>query len=89
MGRQYPGTTGQVGNAVVAVYRQVNATQIVIGATRRSRLKGLFTRGTGEAIIEGSSDEIDVYVVTHSEAAHGRLLHHHHRHGSKSPGDEV
>lgn len=61
--------------AVLAFAREVNATQIVIGATRRSRLKHLFSRGTGEAIIEGSGDEIDVYVVTHSEAAHGRLLH--------------
>ncbi|MEV0530991.1 universal stress protein [Kitasatospora sp. NPDC050463] len=61
---------------VLAFAREINATQIVIGATRRSRLKGLFTRGTGEAIIEGSGDEIDVYVVTHTEAAHGRLLHH-------------
>lgn len=29
----------------------------------------------GETIIEGSGDDIDVYVVTHSEAAHGRFLH--------------
>ncbi|MFD8705122.1 universal stress protein [Kitasatospora sp. NPDC059648] len=57
--------------AVLAFARQVNATQIVIGATRRTRLKRLFTRGTGEAIIEGSGDDIDVYVVTHSQAAHG------------------
>lgn len=60
--------------AVLAFARQVNATQIVIGATRRSRLKNLFGRGTGETIIEGSGDDIDVYVVTHSEAAHGRFL---------------
>ncbi|MCG6493922.1 hypothetical protein [Kitasatospora sp. A2-31] len=40
-----------------------------------SRLKGLFSRGTGESINEGSGDDIDVYVVTHSEAAHGHLLH--------------
>ncbi|MFI8455337.1 universal stress protein [Kitasatospora sp. NPDC085464] len=61
--------------AVLAFARQVNATQIVIGATRRSRLKNLLGRGTGEAIIEGSGDDIDVYVVTHAEAAHGHLLH--------------
>ncbi|MGW2377393.1 universal stress protein [Kitasatospora sp. NPDC001683] len=63
--------------AVLDFAREVNATQIVIGATRRSRLKNLFSRGTGEAIIEGSGDDIDVYVVTHAEAAHGRFLHHH------------
>ncbi|MER6148097.1 ATP-binding cassette domain-containing protein [Streptomyces hirsutus] len=32
-------------------------------------------RGVGETIIEGSGDDIDVHVVTHSEAAHGRFLH--------------
>ncbi|MFJ9844340.1 universal stress protein [Kitasatospora sp. NPDC101155] len=70
-------TGGDPAQAVLAFARQVNATQIVIGATRRSRLKGLFSRGTGETIIEGSGDDIDVYVVTHSEAAHGRFLHRH------------
>ncbi|MEV6210723.1 universal stress protein [Kitasatospora sp. NPDC051914] len=63
--------------AVLAFARKINATQIVIGATRRSRLKNLLGRGTGEAIIEGSGDDIDVYVVTHDEAAHGRLLRRH------------
>jgi two-component system, OmpR family, sensor histidine kinase KdpD len=60
--------------AVVEFARQANATQIVIGATRRSRLKALFSRGVGTAIVEGSGDDIDVYIVTHEEAAHGRLL---------------
>ena len=61
--------------AVLEFARQVNATQIVIGATRRSRLKQMFTRGVGEAIIEGSGDDIDVYVVTHAEAARSRSRH--------------
>ncbi|GHH72640.1 hypothetical protein GCM10018793_09990 [Streptomyces sulfonofaciens] len=61
--------------AILDFARRVNATQIVIGATRRSRLKEVFTRGVGESVIEGSGEDIDVYVVTHSEAAHGRLLH--------------
>ncbi|MFI9365583.1 universal stress protein [Kitasatospora sp. NPDC053057] len=68
-------TAGDPAQAILAFARQVNASQIVIGATRRSRLKGLFGRGTGETIIEGSGDDIDVYVVTHAEAAHGRFLH--------------
>ncbi|MFF4500388.1 universal stress protein [Streptomyces sp. NPDC001401] len=68
-------TSDDTAGAVLDLARQVNATQIVIGATRRSRLKELFSRGVGETIIEGSGDDIDVYVVTHSEAAHGRLLH--------------
>ncbi|MEU4585870.1 universal stress protein [Kitasatospora aureofaciens] len=73
-------TGGDPAQAVLAFARQVNATQIVIGATRRSRLKGLFSRGTGETIIEGSGDDIDVYVVTHTEAAHGRFLNRHRPH---------
>ncbi|GLW74767.1 hypothetical protein Kpho02_70640 [Kitasatospora phosalacinea] len=60
--------------AVVDLARRVDATQIVIGATRHSRLRNILRRGTGEAVIEASGDDIDVYVVTHSEAAHGRLL---------------
>ncbi|RZB18684.1 pressure sensor protein [Streptomyces sp. F001] len=68
-------TGDDTAGAVLDLAREVNATQIVIGATRRSRLKELFSRGVGETIIEGSGDDIDVYVVTHSEAAHGRLLH--------------
>ncbi|WP_406194876.1 universal stress protein [Kitasatospora sp. NBC_01560] len=74
-GKWHAVTGGDPAQAVLAFARQVNATQIVIGATRRSRLKGLFGRGTGETIIEGSGDDIDVYVVTHAEAAHGRFLH--------------
>ncbi|MFI6551195.1 hypothetical protein ACIBO9_49005 [Streptomyces prunicolor] len=54
--------------------RQANATEILIGATRRSRLRALFSRGVGTAIVEGCGDDIDVYIVAHSAAAHGRLL---------------
>jgi two-component system sensor histidine kinase KdpD len=61
--------------AVLEFARQVNAGHILIGATRRGRLKRLFSRGIGETIIEGSGEDIDVYVVTHAEAAHGRLMH--------------
>ncbi|MGW4078626.1 universal stress protein [Streptomyces asiaticus] len=74
--------------AVLQFARQVNATQIVIGASRRNRLKNLFSRGTGEAIIEGSGDDIDVYVVTHEEAAHGGLLRRHRTRPPQSPDDD-
>lgn len=62
-------------DAVLDFARTSNATHIVIGATRRSRLRALLRRGVSEAIIEGSGDDIDVYVVTHEQAAHGRFLH--------------
>lgn len=61
-------------HAVLDFARQANAGEILIGATRRSRLRALFSRGVGTAIVEGSGDDIDVYIVTHSAAAHGRLL---------------
>ncbi|WP_435133481.1 universal stress protein [Actinacidiphila sp. bgisy144] len=61
--------------AVLDFARQVSASQIMVGATRRSRLRRLFSRGIGEVIVEGSGDDIDVCVVTHAAAAHGRLLH--------------
>ncbi|AUH44944.1 universal stress protein [Streptomyces sp. CMB-StM0423] len=66
--------------AILSFARKVNATQIVVGATRRSRLKRLISRGFGEVLIEGSGDDIDVYVVTHAEAAHGRWLRHRRTH---------
>ncbi|MFC3574003.1 universal stress protein [Streptomyces yaanensis] len=76
LGGSYHGLTGEnTARTVLEFAREVNATQIVIGATRRSRLKEFISRGVGESIIEGSGDDIDVYVVTHSEAAHGRFLH--------------
>ncbi|WP_326600379.1 universal stress protein [Streptomyces sp. NBC_01803] len=59
--------------AVLDFAQRVNATQIVIGASRRGRLGLLFNRGVGERIIEGSAEDIDVYVVTHEAAAHGRF----------------
>ncbi|MFB4194124.1 universal stress protein [Streptomyces carpaticus] len=67
-------TADDVAAAVVEFARGVNATQIVIGASRRGRMKSLVAgKGVGTAIVEESGEYIDVYVVTHEEAAHGRL----------------
>ncbi|MFF7198915.1 universal stress protein [Streptomyces sp. NPDC008079] len=70
-------TSGDPARAVLDFARRVSASQILIGATRRTRLQRLFSRGVGEIIVEGSGDDIDVCVVTHSRAAHGRLLRGH------------
>jgi len=43
----------------------VNATQIVLGLSRRSRWAALMSPGVGERVIAGSG-EIDVHVVTHA-----------------------
>ncbi|WP_165064122.1 DUF4118 domain-containing protein [Marisediminicola senii] len=58
--------------ALVDFARGVNATQLVIGASRRSRLTTFLTgQGNGEAVIRQSGD-IDVHIVTHQAA--GRII---------------
>ena len=54
--------------ALVEFARGVNATQLVIGASRRSRLATFLTgEGIGAAVIRESGD-IDVHMVTHPAA---------------------
>jgi len=65
LGGTFQTVTGEdVAAAILSFARGVNATQIVLGMSRRSRLSALLTRGVGEAVIDGSGD-IDVHVVTH------------------------
>jgi two-component system sensor histidine kinase KdpD len=56
--------------AILDVARGVNASQVVIGSTRRARWRTLAVPSTTEEVITHSGD-IDVHVVTHS-FAHGR-----------------
>ena len=56
--------------AILDVARGVNASQVVIGSTRRPRWRTLAVPSTTEEVITHSGD-IDVHVVTHS-FAHGR-----------------
>src|SRR6516225_5210407 len=54
--------------------RAENATQLVLGASRRSWLSSLFTGpGFGARTIRGSGD-IDVHIVTHAHMGRGRGL---------------
>jgi two-component system sensor histidine kinase KdpD len=54
--------------------RAENATQLVLGASRRSWLSALFTGpGFGARTIRGSGD-IDVHIVTHAHMGRGRGL---------------
>ncbi|WP_274911615.1 sensor histidine kinase [Streptomyces sp. WZ-12] len=49
-----------------------NATQLVVGASRRGRLRRLLApRGVGETVVERSG-EIDVHTVSHEYVGHGR-----------------
>jgi two-component system sensor histidine kinase KdpD len=57
--------------ALLDFARGVNATQLVLGASRRGRLAQLFARGVG-VTATAESGSIDVHLVTHEEARRGR-----------------
>jgi two-component system, OmpR family, sensor histidine kinase KdpD len=50
--------------ALLDFARQINATQLVIGTSRRSRLARIFDEGIEQSIVERSG-RIDVHIVTH------------------------
>ena len=59
--------------ALVEFARAVNATQLVIGASRRSRLEAFFGgAGIGASVIRLAGD-IDVHIVSHAQAGRRRL----------------
>ncbi|MFE7425833.1 DUF4118 domain-containing protein [Streptomyces sp. NPDC057545] len=73
LGGTYHQTTGEsVVEALLQFARAENATQIVLGASRRSRLSLLLDAGVGHRTIRGSGP-IDVHVVTHEAAASSAL----------------
>lgn len=74
LGGSYHQVIGEdVPRTLVEFARSVNATQLVLGASRRSRLGAAFTGpGIGATVIRESGD-IDVHIVTH--AAAGGNLH--------------
>ena len=57
--------------AILDFARAENATQVLIGASRRGRLSTLANPGIGEIVIAESGD-IDVHIVTHDEARRSR-----------------
>jgi two-component system sensor histidine kinase KdpD len=71
LGGSYHQVVGSdVARAMLDFARGVNATQLVLGASRRGPVGQLFTRGVGvtTAALSGS---IDVHLVTHEAAATG------------------
>ncbi len=60
--------------AVLTFARSVNATQIVVGASRRGRFRSSLLPNTVDMIVR-DSDEIDVHVVTHERAGRGAPRH--------------
>ncbi|WP_415853491.1 DUF4118 domain-containing protein [Sinomonas sp. G460-2] len=60
-----------VASSLLDFARSVNATQIVVGVSRHTRLQQLFgAGGVGSAVVRDSGD-IDVHMVTHSLAGRG------------------
>lgn len=59
-----------VPDALLGFARGVNATQLVIGTSRRSRFARLFDEGIGATVVQRSG-KIDVHMVTHEEARRG------------------
>lgn len=60
----------EVPSALLDFAREMNATQLVIGTSRRSRWARVFDEGIGAAIVQNSG-KIDVHMVTHEESKRG------------------
>jgi two-component system sensor histidine kinase KdpD len=56
-----------VPTALLEFARATNATQLVIGTSRRSRLARLFAEGIGATVLQ-ESGPIDVHMVTHAQS---------------------
>ncbi|MGW4534388.1 ATP-binding protein [Nocardia sp. NPDC004340] len=63
--------TGEdVPTALLDFARQVNATQLVLGTSRRSRWARMIDEGIGATVVQ-ESGKIDVHMVTHEESNKG------------------
>ena len=56
-----------VSSALLDFAREMNATQLVLGTSRRSRWARIFDEGIGAATVQRSG-KIDIHMVTHDEA---------------------
>ncbi|MDT5003186.1 MAG: two-component system, OmpR family, sensor histidine kinase KdpD [Mycobacterium sp.] len=57
--------------ALLDIAREMNATQLVVGTSRRSRWARVLDEGIGAAVVQQSA-KIDVHMVTHGEVKRGR-----------------
>ncbi|MFD5844363.1 DUF4118 domain-containing protein [Streptomyces chartreusis] len=60
--------------ALLAFARGANATQIVLGSSRRKSWQYVFGPGVGVTVARESGPDLDVHIVTHEEVAKGRGL---------------
>ena len=63
---------GDVPTALLDFARGVNATQIVLGASRRKAWQYVLGPGVGATVVRESGPDLDVHIVTHERAAQGR-----------------
>ena len=71
VGATYHTVVGEdVAGALLDFARGVNATQLVLGTSRRSRLARVLSQGISATVVQRSGP-IDVHMVTHGEAATG------------------
>ncbi|MZD05840.1 DUF4118 domain-containing protein [Streptomyces sp. SID5785] len=61
-------------SALLEFARGVNATQIVLGSSRRKTWQYMFGPGVGATVARESGPDLDVHIVTHEEVAKGRGL---------------
>ncbi|WP_299539832.1 ATP-binding protein [uncultured Streptomyces sp.] len=61
-------------SALLAFARGVNATQIVLGSSRRKAWQYVYGPGVGATVARDSGPDLDVHIVTHEEVAKGRGL---------------
>ncbi|MFI5757779.1 ATP-binding protein [Streptomyces sp. NPDC051569] len=61
-------------SALLEFARGVNATQIVLGSSRRKTWQYIFGPGVGVTVARESTPDLDVHIVTHGEVAKGRGL---------------
>ncbi|MER6419762.1 sensor histidine kinase KdpD [Streptomyces sp. NPDC001137] len=60
--------------ALLDFSRGVNATQIVLGVSRRRSWQNIFGPGVGATVARDSGPDLDVHLITHDEAGKGRGL---------------
>ncbi|GAA3708184.1 ATP-binding protein [Streptomyces tremellae] len=61
-------------SALLDFARGVNATQIVLGSSRRKTWQYVFGPGVGATVARDSGPDLDVHIVTHDRVAKGRGL---------------
>ncbi|MFF4901195.1 ATP-binding protein [Streptomyces sp. NPDC001068] len=62
-----------VPSALLDFARGVNATQIVLGVSRRRSWQYVLGPGVGATVARDSGPDLDVHLITHAEAGKGRL----------------